>query len=59
MASCVLKPMILNLDIKPDLIPVSTFPRNVVLINDPGILGSAPVKQFFTWVPTILQKQST
>lgn len=58
MASCVLKPIILNLDIKPDLITVSTFPRNVILINDPGILQSAPVKQFFTWAPTILQKQS-
>ena len=59
MASFVLKPMILNLDIKPDLITVSTFPRNVILINDPGIFWSASVKHFFTWVPTVLQKQPT
>ena len=44
MASCVLKPMILNLDIKPDLITVSTFPRNVILINQFGIFLSAPMR---------------
>ena len=42
MASLLLKPMIPNLDVIPDLPVVLTFPRNVVLISQSGIFWSVP-----------------
>lgn len=43
MASLVLNPTIPNLDLKPDLIAVSTFSRNVILIGQSGIFQAAPM----------------
>ena len=44
MASFVLKPMIPNLYLMPNLTAVSVFTRNRILINQSGIFWSAPVR---------------
>ena len=44
MASFVLKPMIPNLYLMPNLTAVSVFTRNGILTNQSGIFWSAPIE---------------
>ena len=55
MASLVLKPMIPNCDLLLDLLAVSAFTRNGILINQSGIFWSTSVKSSVTWTlsPTL------
>lgn len=52
MASLALKPMTMNLELIPDLIALSTFPRNIIIISL-EISGKAPVRKSVTGVPFI------
>ena len=49
MASFVLKPMIPNLYLMPNLTAVSVFTRNRILINQSGIFWSAPSEVSASW----------
>ena len=57
MASLVLKPMIPNLDLIPDLTAVSAFPRNVTLIHYSGTFWSALMRSSVQWNPSMPQRK--